>query len=110
MNSTGNLFMMVKACVGPATLLGWADNRRMVNHCTTNFSNSTPQVWNSKIFFPHLYRLAYQDPFPIAEERREIHTFLKALAQIEMLTDSSRIWTQFIKCISYEDNHDTMHV
>ena len=38
---TGDLFMVVKACVGSTTLFGWADDRKMVHlHITDSPNNS----------------------------------------------------------------------
>ena len=38
MNYTGYLFVVVKVCVEPATLFGWANNRRMAHHWVISFS------------------------------------------------------------------------
>ena len=46
-----DLFIVMSAWAESARLLGWANNKRMVNQYTTNSSNSTPRVFNSKVFF-----------------------------------------------------------
>ena len=45
------LFKVVKVCIEPATLIGWADNRRMMQQCTTDSLNNSPQVLQSKSSF-----------------------------------------------------------
>ena len=42
LNYTGDLFIVVKDHTEPARLFGWADNRRIVQHWTTDFQNNIP--------------------------------------------------------------------
>ena len=37
-NYTGDLFVVVEPCIEPATLFEWANDRNIVNQCTSNIS------------------------------------------------------------------------
>ena len=101
MNCKANLprkfvFIEVKIYVEPAILLGWADNKRKVPQCGTDFSISTPQILNSEFFL-----LLHQSPYPvypvillIDEERRDrFMPFPKIFAWSDMQTAFAKIWT-----------------
>ena len=52
---TGDLFVVVKVCAEPATLSGWAENRRMVHQCVTDSQqHEDPSVWSkmSTVWLP----------------------------------------------------------
>ena len=50
--SKGDLFIAVKACTKPATFFRWADNKRTLNKCVTDFPG--PVGWGYRIHWLHL--------------------------------------------------------
>ena len=55
-----------------------------------------------------LKSLVYPTNYPQLEETRdELMSFLKALAESQIQTTSSKIWTQVSNSISYDNNHCT---
>ena len=48
---TDDLFIVVKAFVGPATLFRWTGNRRMVNQWAVNSLNNTSYIFKKRFSF-----------------------------------------------------------
>ena len=92
-------------CKTSSTLLGWADNRKIVLQCATDSLNNTLQVLNSETFL-HLticLTLAKESSlfyyFPWCS-REGFMPFPKTLVQSVTQTSLLMIWIQFVDSIS----------
>ena len=64
--TTGNLFIVLKACVGPASFFRWADNRLMVYQCATDSVDHHSSHFEFKVFHfqsTQLFTLERRDSF-----------------------------------------------